>query len=142
LLRELSAEHHSLDEALDALDAVGIDTARIEYVESEPAPLATASETVSELLNHHLAHEESATFPVLRLLTDAQWAEFSRVVMETAPAAGLHLQIGLMEEAGDPDGVAAVFAGLPAPAVQALPAMRDQARVTLDALRSGQGAAS
>ncbi|MGH3159095.1 MAG: hypothetical protein ACRDNF_21340 [Streptosporangiaceae bacterium] len=78
----------------------------------------------------------------MRLLTDAQWAQFSRAAMENAPAAGAHLQIGLMEEVGDPQDVAAVLAGLPAPAAQALPGLREQARVTLGALRSGQGALS
>jgi hypothetical protein len=141
-LDELSAEHHRLDEALDALEAVGINAAHTEYVESERVPLAAAAETVRELVHEQLAREEPATFPVLRLLTGAQRADFSRVAMESAPAAGVHLQIGLMEEVGDPDDVAAVLSGLPAPAVQALPAMCGQAWVTLDALRSGRGAVS
>jgi hypothetical protein len=76
------------------------------------------------------------------LLTDAQWAQFSRVAMESAPSAGAHLQIGLMEEVGDPDDVAIALAGLPAPAAQALPVLRERARATLGALRSGAGVAS
>jgi hemerythrin-like domain-containing protein len=135
-LRELSAEHRRLDDALDALEALPV------AARAERASLAAAAEEVRELVQQHMAHEEAVTFPSLRLLTAAQWAEFSRAAMESAPAAGVHLQIGLMDEVGDPGDVAAVFAGLPAPAVQALPAMRARARATLGALRAGRGAAS
>jgi iron-sulfur cluster repair protein YtfE (RIC family) len=133
----LTGEHHSLDAALDTLSTAEIDagTRRVGLA-------AAASAAVRDLVRQHLAHEESLTFPAMRSLTNAQWAQFSRAAMESAPAAGAHLQIGLMEEVGDPDDVATVLAGLPAPAAQALPVLREQARVTLSALRSGAGAAS
>src|SRR5580692_2217321 len=105
-------------------------------------PLSAAAETVRALVRQHLAHEEPATFPALRLLSDEQWADFSRGAVATAPAAGIHLQIGFMDEVGEPGDVAAVLAGLPAPAVLALPAMRSQAQATLAALRAGAGVAS
>jgi iron-sulfur cluster repair protein YtfE (RIC family) len=125
-LRDLSAEHDELDAALDTLDAAA------------PGGLAGAAGTVRELVDQHLAHEEPVTMPVLRRLTAAQWAEFSRVVMATTPPAGAYLQIGFMDEVGDPGDVATVLAGLPAPAAEALPALRDRARTTLAALRAGQ----
>jgi hemerythrin-like domain-containing protein len=135
-LSELSAEHESLDTALAALNAAEISA-------GEPGtPLSAASETVRELVHQHLAHEEPETFPALRMLSDEQWADFSRGAVATAPAAGIHLQIGFMDEVGEPGYVAAVLAGLPAPAVLALPAMRGQARATLAALRAGAGVAS
>ena len=135
-LRDLSAEHHTLDAALTVLDAVDIDA------ETERGSLATAAQSVRALVDQHLAHEEPATYPALRLLTEAQWAQFSRAAMESAPATGAHLQIGLIFEVGDADQVAAVLAALPAPAAAALPALRDQARSTLSALRAGQQVAS
>ena len=64
-----------------------------------------------------------------------------RGAVATAPAAGIHLQIGFMDEVGEPGDVAAVLAELPAPAVLALPAMRSQAQATLAALRAGAGVA-
>jgi hemerythrin-like domain-containing protein len=135
-LGELTGEHHNLDAALDALSAaeVSVGTGR--------ARLAAAAAAVRDLVRQHLNREESLTFPAMCLLTDAQWAQFSRAAMESAPAAGAHLQIGLMEEVGDPHDVATVLAGLPAPAAQALPFLREQARATLGALRSGARAAS
>jgi iron-sulfur cluster repair protein YtfE (RIC family) len=135
VLRDLSAEHRRLDAALDTLDIAPIGC-------GPETELLAAAVTVRELVRDHLAHEEQATVPVLRRLTDTQWAEFSRFAMQSAPAAGAHLQIGFMDEEGDPDDVAAVLAGLPDPVAQALPALRDQARKTLDALRAGQGPAS
>ena len=135
-LSELSAEHERLDTALAALNAAGMSA-------GEPGtPLSAAAETVRALVHQHLAHEEPATFPALRLLSDEQWADFSRGAVATAPAAGIHLQIGFMDEVGEPGDVAAVLAGLPAPAVLALPAMRSQAQATLAALRAGAGVAS
>jgi iron-sulfur cluster repair protein YtfE (RIC family) len=128
-LRDLSTEHDRLDGALDVLDAVAIEAG------AGRAPLTAAAETVRELVQQHLDHEEPVTMPVLGRLTAAQWAEFSRVVMETTPAAGAYLQIGFMDQVGDPADVATVLAGLPAPATQALPALRDQARTTLAVLR-------
>lgn len=134
--RELSAEHHILDAALDVLDAVTIDA------EADRTTLATAAQSVRSLMDHHLTHEEPATFPVLRRLSSEQWAQFSRVTIESAPATGAHLQIGLIEEVGTPEQVAAVLAALPAPAAQALPFLRKQAQTTLTALRTGQVVAS
>jgi iron-sulfur cluster repair protein YtfE (RIC family) len=131
-LTELTGEHHRLDAALDTLAASA----------AEGAGLAAAAASVRELVGAHMAHEESLTFPALRALTDAQWADFSRAAMESFPLAVAYLQIGLMEEVGDPAEVARVLAGLPAPAAQALPAMRERARATLGALRSGSGTAS
>lgn len=134
-LSELSAEHQSLDTALAALNAAGISA-------GEGTPLCAAAQTVRELVRQHLAHEEPETFPALRMLSDEQWADFSRGAVATAPAAEIHLQIGFMDEVGEPGDVAAVLAGLPAPAALALPAMRSQARATLEALRTGAGVAS
>jgi iron-sulfur cluster repair protein YtfE (RIC family) len=134
--RDLRAEHHNLEAALTVLDAVGIDAA------AERGSLAAAAQSVRGLMDQHLAHEEPLTFPALRLLSSAQWAQFSRAAMESAPSTGAHLQIGLMDEVGDPDQVAAVLAGLPAPAAQALPVLRDRARTTLSVLRTGQQVAS
>jgi hemerythrin-like domain-containing protein len=135
-LSELTGEHQRLDAALDTLAAA----------ETSPgtgrAGLAAAAAAVRDLVGQHLAREESLTFTAMRALTDAQWAQFSLAVMETAPVTGAHLQIGLMEEVGDPDYVATVLAGLPASAAQALPALREQARATLGALRSAARVAS
>ena len=138
-LAELTGEHHSLDVALDALAAteIGAEGSAV----TRQAGLAAAATAVRDLVGQHLAHEESLTLPAMRSLTDAQWAEFSLAAMESAPAAVARLQIGFMEEVGDREDVARVLAGLPAPAAQALPALRQQARATLDALRSGAGAA-
>jgi iron-sulfur cluster repair protein YtfE (RIC family) len=109
--------------------------------EADPGAAAALDELTGEH-RQHLTHEESLTYPAMRSLTDAQWAQFSRAATESAPSAGAHLQIGLMEEVGDPGDVATVLAGLPAPAAQALPVLRERARATLGALRSGAGAAS
>jgi hemerythrin-like domain-containing protein len=136
VLEELTGEHHSLDAALDALSTAEVDAG------TRRAGLAAAAAAVRDLVRQHLTHEESLTFPAMRSLTDAQWAQFSRAAMESAPSAGAHLQIGLMEEVGDPCDVATVLAGLPAPAAQALPVLRERARATLGALRSGAGVAS
>lgn len=135
-LDELTGEHHSLDAALATLGAaeIGAGTGR--------TGLAAAAVAIRDLVGQHLAHEESQTFSAMRSLSGAQWARFSRAAMESAPAPGVHLQIGLMEEVGDPVDVAAVLAGLPAPAARALPALLEQARATLGALRSAAGGAS
>jgi hemerythrin-like domain-containing protein len=130
-LRELTGEHHDLDAAITMLGQTAAGTGR--------ADLAAAAAEVQDLVGRHLSHEESLTFPALRSLTPEQWAEFSRATMESAPADGAHLQISLMEEVGDPGSVAAVLAGLPAPAAGMLPALRAQGLATLQALRAGQG---
>jgi hemerythrin-like domain-containing protein len=134
-LRELTAEHHHLDSALAALEAAAVGEAGHES-------LAASARSVAELVGRHLEHEETATFPALRRLTGSQWAQFSRAAMESAPAAGAHLQIGLMDEVGEPADVALVLAGLPAPVADALPAIREQARLTLGVLFAAQRAAS
>lgn len=133
-LAELTGEHHSLDAALDALAAAEIGAAGA--ADAAQTELADAAVAVRDLIARHLDHEESLTFSGMRQLTEAQWAEFSRVVMETTPPSIASLQIGLMEEVGDPAEVAAVLAGLPAPAAEALPFLRKQAAATLGALRS------
>jgi hemerythrin-like domain-containing protein len=133
-LRDMTREHHDLDAAITILGSAPIGARK------GRTGLAAPAAEVQDLVGHHLAHEESLTFPVLRLLPPEQWAGFSRAAIESAPATGAHLQMAFMEEVGAPSSVAAVLAGLPAPAAQALPALRAQGLATLQALRDGQEA--
>jgi hemerythrin-like domain-containing protein len=130
-LVELSAEHDALDAALDALAAVPVpdDAAR--------AVLATAAVQVRDLVHTHLEHEEPVLFPALAAhMPDRAWTEFSRAVIASAPPTGAHLNIGFFELVGSPAELAVVQANLPPAIAPLVPAMREQARVTLESLQA------
>ncbi|MFD3308241.1 hemerythrin domain-containing protein [Streptomyces sp. NPDC058694] len=130
-LVELSAEHHALDAALDTLAA-----APVQGVEDR-AGLASAAAHVRDLVHEHLEHEEPVLFPALAAhMSDRAWAEFSRAVIASAPSVGAHLNIGFFELVGTPAELAVVTANLPQAALQFVPAMREQARTTLDSLQA------
>lgn len=126
-LAGLSAEHERLDAAL-------ADLAQVDVVVAG-GPGQRAAEAVRDLVHAHLAHEEPVLFPALRAhLSDEQWTAFSQRAVNSAPHVGTHLLVGFLDEAGTPDQVALIFRHLPAPAKEALPAMRAQARAALTTL--------
>ena len=124
-LIELSAEHDALDAALDRLAAASV-----------PGPqLVSAAVEVRDLVHEHLEREEPVLFPALAAhMSDQAWASFSGAVIASAPPVGAHLNIGFFEQVGTPAELAAVAANLPPAALEAVPAMREQARVTLESL--------
>jgi hemerythrin-like domain-containing protein len=125
----LSGEHDQLDAVLDALEGVPIRD------DGDRAELARAAEAVRELVHRHLEHEEPLLFPALREhISPAQWAEFSREVVATSPQESAHLIVGFLDQVGTPEEVALVLAGLPEPAQQFVPMMREQARADLAVL--------
>ena len=126
-LAGLSAEHDELDAALDTLAAAPVD---------DRAALEKAAIGVRDLVHLHLEHEEPLLFPALRdHVSEETWEEFSRKVIATSPPTGAHLMVALLDEVGTPDEVELMLSGLPAPVQGLLPAMRAQAKPTLDALR-------
>ncbi|MEV6598443.1 hemerythrin domain-containing protein [Actinoplanes sp. NPDC051346] len=133
-LVELGAEHDELDAALDKLAAVPVSDGQ------DRAPLAAAATRVRDLVHEHLDHEEPLLFPALAAhMPDRAWAEFSRAVISSAPPVAPHLNIGFFEQVGTPGELAAVAANLPQAALDGLPAMREQARMTLDSLGATNG---
>jgi hypothetical protein len=127
-LAALGPEHDALDAALDTLAAVPVE---------DRTRLAPAAAQVRDLVHVHLEHEEPLLFPALAVHMPAhEWGEFSRAVIASAPPVAPHLNIGFFEEVGTPDELAVIAANLPQGAVELLPAMREQARATLDSLRT------
>ena len=127
-LAGLSTEHDELDAALDALAAAPLD---------DRATLEKTSVAVRDLVHLHLEHEEPLLFPALRAHVSAEaWEEFAQKVSATSPPTGAHLMIALLEEVGTAEEVELMLSGLPAPVQALLPAMRDQAKATLDALQT------
>lgn len=128
---ELGTEHDELDEALDALAAAPVSE------DEDRRRLTAAARRVRDLIHEHLEHEESLLFPALAAhMPDQAWADFSRTVISSAPPVAAHLNIGFFELVGTPGELAAVTAHLPQAALDGLPAMREQARVTLGSLRA------
>jgi hypothetical protein len=127
-LAVLTREHEQLDLALDALDAVPIRGAGRGSVH---APAAA----VRDLVHDHLVHEEPILFPALRAhVSAAAWVEFSRDVVASAPVEGGYLMFGFLDAVGPAEDVELVVDTLPGPARELVPAMREDARSTLDAL--------
>ncbi|MFG6193427.1 hemerythrin domain-containing protein [Nonomuraea sp. JJY05] len=125
----LSEEHDDLDIALDALGAVPIGE------DGDRPGLRRAAEAVRDLVHRHLEHEEPLLFPALREhVSPDEWAAFSRATVATSPTEAAHLIVGFLDEVGTPEEVALVLAGLPEPAQQFVPAMREQARASLAVL--------
>ena len=124
-LSELSAEHDALDAALDRLAAASV-----------PSPqLVLAATEVRDVVHEHLEREEPVLFPALAAhMSDLAWATFSGAVIASAPPVGAHLNIGFFEQVGTPAELVGVSANLPPALLEAVPAMREQARVTLESL--------
>ncbi|MGK5737883.1 hemerythrin domain-containing protein [Micromonospora sp. URMC 103] len=130
-LEDLSDEHDALDRALDALAAAPV------TAESDRSELATAAAAVRDLVHRHLEHEEPLLFPALRThITPEAWEAFALKVIATTPPAGAGLLIGLFDEVGTEAEVELILSALPAPAQQAVPAMRAHSRAVLAALRA------
>jgi hemerythrin-like domain-containing protein len=125
----LSEEHDGLDAALDALQAVPI------REDGDRPRLQRAAEGVRALVHRHLEHEEPLLFPALREhISPDEWTAFSREAVATSPTEAAHLVIGFLDQAGTPEEVALILSGLPEPAQQFIPAMRDRAQATLAVL--------
>lgn len=133
-LKDLSAEHERLDEALDALAAVVLDDA-----DGDQPALHKAAVAVRDTVHSHLAHEEPILFPALREhVTPEYWADFSRRVIATTPPVAGHLMIGFLDEVGTPEEVGLMLAALPEPVLPLVPAMRAQAADDLRTLRGAE----
>lgn len=127
---ELSDEHEQLDQALDALWDAPI-------TDNDRTAAAVAAATVRDRLHGHLDREEQILLPALKqYVSDARWQRFSRQTIVTAPTEGAHLMIGFLDEVGTPAEVDVILANLPDEARAVVPAMRQQARTTLTALRT------
>ncbi|WP_431963803.1 hemerythrin domain-containing protein [Actinacidiphila sp. bgisy160] len=131
-LKELSAEHEHLDEALDRLAAVVLG----DDADGVRAALHEAATAVRDTVHGHLAHEEPILFPALREhVTPEYWADFSQRVIATTPPVAGHLMIGFLDEVGTPEEVALMLAALPEPVQPLVPALRRQAADDLRTLR-------
>jgi hypothetical protein len=76
-------------------------------------------------------------FPALRELVSPQsWEAFAERVIATTPPVGASLLIGFFDEVGSPDEVELMVSVLPAPAQEAVPAMRTYAAGILASLRA------
>ncbi|MFI7130314.1 hemerythrin domain-containing protein [Nonomuraea sp. NPDC050153] len=129
----LSEEHDELDAALDALEAVPV------REDGDRPGLRQAAEAVRALVHRHLEHEEPLLLPALREhISPEEWSAFSRATVATSPTEAAHLVVGFLDQVGTPEEVALVLSGLPEPARQFVPAMREQARAAL-AVLSGAG---
>ncbi|MET8101582.1 hemerythrin domain-containing protein [Streptomyces sp. NPDC005236] len=127
----LGAEHEALEAALGTLAAVPVQDGE------DRAGLVAAATGVRDLVHKHLDHEEPVLFPALAAhMSDEAWTEFSREVIASAPPVGAHLNLGFFEQVGTPAELALIAANLPHEALQFVPAMREQARATLDSLQS------
>jgi hypothetical protein len=130
-LTELSAEHNTLDAALDTLAAVPVQD------DDDGVRLAVAAVIVRDLVHKHLEREEPLLFPTLAAnISDQAWTEFSRAVIASAPPVGAHLNIGFFELLGSRAELAVITANLPPAALPFVPAMREQARATLNSLQA------
>jgi iron-sulfur cluster repair protein YtfE (RIC family) len=133
-LGSLSEEHDQLDAALDALESAPI------AGDADRENLHRAAEQVRVLVHRHLEHEEPILFPALaQHVSPESWTVFSQQVIATSPIEAAHLTVGFFDEVGTPEEVALVLSGLPEPAQQFVPAMREQARADL-AVLSGSAA--
>ncbi|MFC0507073.1 hemerythrin domain-containing protein [Micromonospora costi] len=128
---DLSHEHDALDRALDVLAAAPVPA------EADRGELATAAVAVRDLVHRHLEHEEPLLFPALRAhVSPEAWDAFALKVIATTPPAGAGLLIGFFDEVGTAVEVELILSSLPAPAQQAVPAMRAHSRAVLAALRA------
>ncbi|MGW0877104.1 hemerythrin domain-containing protein [Streptomyces sp. NPDC002755] len=131
-LAALSKEHDELDAALDALEVAPLRD------DVDRQGLHQAAEAVRDLIHRHLEHEEPILFPALEeYVSPESWTDFSRQVIATSPMEGAHLTVGFFDEVGTPEEVALILSGLPAPAQQFVPMMREQARASLAVLSGG-----
>ncbi|MFD5567555.1 hemerythrin domain-containing protein [Streptomyces cadmiisoli] len=140
-LDDLSEEHEELEDALDQLAAVNLSDGETDTTgEAGGAGVRTAlrdaAEAVRVIVHDHLAHEEPLLLPALRdHVGPAAWQDFAQRVIATTPPVAGHLMVGFLHEAGTPDEVELVLAGLPEPVRPLLPAMRLQAADDLRILR-------
>jgi hemerythrin-like domain-containing protein len=133
-LDALSEEHDQLDVALHALEAAPVAS------DSDRENLHRAAEEVRVLVHRHLEHEEPILFPSLtEHVSPDSWASFSQQVIATSPMEAAHLTVGFFDEVGTPEEVSRILAGLPEPALQFVPAMREQARADLAVLSGSAG---
>ncbi|MEU6202748.1 hemerythrin domain-containing protein [Micromonospora musae] len=129
-LKALSDEHDALDAALDALEAAPVPA------EGDRRELAAAATAVRDLVHTHLAHEEPLLFPALREhVSPEAWEAFALKVIATTPPAGASLIVGFFDEVGTPEEVALILSALPAPAQDAIPAMRAYSTAVIASLR-------
>ncbi|PIB05623.1 hypothetical protein B1C81_28735 [Streptomyces sp. HG99] len=152
----LSEEHNRLDTTLDLLAAVAVSGDEDEggageatgtgrggtglgdggVVDGVRVALRDAAVAVRDTVHDHLAREEPVLFPALRdHISPAEWEEFSKRVIATAPPVAGHLMVGFLDEVGTPAEVELVLAGLPEPVHSLLPAMRLRAADDLRILR-------
>lgn len=129
LVKNLHHHHQTEDDQLwpmiEAAAPIGEDDDRAE--------LARSADAVRDLVHRHLDDEEPVLFPALREhITPEQWTEFS--VVASSPQEAGHLMVGFLDQIGTPEEVALVLSGLPEPAQQFVPMMRDQARTDLAVL--------
>jgi iron-sulfur cluster repair protein YtfE (RIC family) len=129
-LAALSREHDQLDAALKTLEDAGAES------DADREGLHRAADAVRDLVHQHLEHEEPILFPALEKLSPESWAAFSQEVIATSPMEAAHLTVGFFDEVGTPEEVSLILAGLPVAAREFVPAMREQARVSL-AILSG-----
>jgi iron-sulfur cluster repair protein YtfE (RIC family) len=127
-LAALSKEHDELDRALDTLAAAPAGS------DADRESLHQAANVVRELVHRHLEHEEPILFPALEKLPPESWAAFSQEVITTSPMEAAHLTVGFFDEVGTPEEVSLILSGLPAPALELVPVMREQARASLAVL--------
>lgn len=66
-------------------------------------------------------------------MPDADRAEFSRSVIADSPTTGIHLHFGFLARVGTPEELV-VTGHLPPAALEAVAAMQEQAKATLDSL--------
>jgi hemerythrin-like domain-containing protein len=129
-LIELSAEHDALDAALTKLADVAVQG------DEDRAALAAAAAHVRDLVHHHLESEEPVLFPALaEHMPDHVWSEFARATIASAPPVAAHLNFGFFDQVGTAAEVEAVMVNVPQELLPIIPAMREQARATLDSLR-------
>jgi iron-sulfur cluster repair protein YtfE (RIC family) len=130
-LADLSAEHEQLESALETLEAVPIEG------DADRTALRDAAASVRDLVHRHLEREEPLLLPALRAhVSEEAWASFSRQVIATAPPESAALMVGFLDQVGTSDEVELVLANLPEPAREMLPAVREHAHATLDALQT------
>ncbi len=129
-LNRLRVEHEALEVALNALSAAPV-------AGGEGGELATAAAAVRDLVHRHLDNEEPLLFPALRDLVSPQsWDTFAQRVIASTPPVGASLLIGFFDEVGSPDEVELMVSVLPAPAQEAVPAMRAYAAGIFASLRA------
>jgi iron-sulfur cluster repair protein YtfE (RIC family) len=129
-LGDLTGDHDRLDTGLDALDRVAIEDGE------DRTALIEAAAAVRDLVHRHLDEEEPLLFPALREhVSEQAWLAFSADVIATAPAERTFLLVALFDEVGSANEVELVLGHLPPAAQELVPALREQGRAKLEALR-------